>query len=513
MTHASHPSATLPLLRIADLRIAEQQAQQLLPAGELMHRAGQAAAIVVRQKIPSRASHVWVLAGPGNNGGDGFVLATVLRTAGYKVTLSLCQSATDTARPSDALAAQQAWYAAGGITQNDFSWDTRAEMPDLIVDALFGIGLSRSISGQAADWIATANACPCQKLALDIPSGLSADTGQIIGGPAAPVFQADHTTTFIAGKPGLYTATGVEVSGCVSIHDLGVILHTPSGQLNQPGLFSAQLPRRMRNTHKGLFGNLVVIGGQNGMTGALMLAGHMGLLAGAGRVFAMPLDPHTQSNPVLPELMFRPCDVSSHNSLAALRPSCLVIGPGMGTGPEALQVLQHGLSSNTPLVLDADALNLLAEDAASQQRVLHRTASTLLTPHPLEAARLLQTDIQQIQSDRVSAALALAQRYRASVVLKGAGSVLANFEGAWCINPSGNALLSLPGSGDVLSGLIGSLIAQGMPTENALYAGVWLHGSAADALLQGFPGQLGLTASELAHQIREQINRLIASSN
>lgn len=495
---------SIPLLRASALRAAEEQAQHLLPAGELMRRAGQAAASVVHQMLPSRVSRVWVLAGPGNNGGDGFVLATLLLKAGYSVSLSVLTGASAApapqSQPTDAHAAQQAWQAAGGTTLSEFSLET-STTPDLIVDALFGIGLARPISGQAAQWIDAANASRCQKLALDIPSGLSADTGQIVGGGAAPVFRADRTATFIAGKPGLYTADGVDVSGLISTHDLGVILNATNGQLNQPAIFSSNLPRRTRNTHKGLFGNLAVVGGQTGMTGALTLAAYTGLLVGAGRVFALPLDSQYHSAPTIPELMFRPT-----NALEETHPNCVVIGPGMGTDTDTLQVLLHSLTISAPLLLDADALNLLAIDAACQQRVQRRTAPTLLTPHPLEAARLLQTDVQQIQNDRVSAALALAKRYRAYVVLKGAGSVLANFEDEWCINPNGNALLSTPGSGDVLSGLIGSLIAQGMPAWHALCAAVWLHGTAAESLRQKFPGQIGLTASELAQQIRYELN-------
>ncbi len=491
----------IPLLTAQALRTAETQAQALLPPGALMQRAGQAAARVVRQLLPSRASRVWVLAGPGNNGGDGFEMATLLLQAGYHVNVSLCGHLET--RPDDANAAQQRWQAAGGSTRSTFDLDP-AQPPDLIVDALFGIGLSRAITGQAAEWIRLANATSCKKLALDIPSGLSADTGRVIGDGAAqdtPVFHADQTATFIAGKPGLYTADGVDYAGQVSVHDLGVLLNDTPGHLNHPALFTAHLPQRRRNTHKGLFGNLALVGGQRGMTGAVTLAAHAGLLAGAGRVFVLPLDNGYAHSDVLPELMFRPPE-----NLLGTQPDCIVSGPGMGTERASLDTLLNHLGVSVPLLLDADALNLLATEAACQNRLRRRTAATLLTPHPLEAARLLRTDVAQIQADRVAAALALAQDYRALVVLKGAGSVLADPHGTWCINPTGNPILSIPGAGDVLSGLVGGLIAQGMPPWNALLAGVWLHGQAADTLTDALPRHTGLTASELAHEIRHQLN-------
>jgi len=489
------------LLTAQALRAAEQQAQALLPPGVLMQRAGQAAARVVRQMQPSRASRVWVLAGPGNNGGDGFIMATLLLQAGYHVSLSLCGNVE--ARPEDANAAQQRWQAAGGTTRSTFDLDP-TQPPDLIVDALFGIGLSRAITGQAAEWIRLANAISCKKLALDIPSGLSADTGRVMRDATtqdAPVFHADQTATFIAGKPGLHTAEGVDYAGEVSVHDLGVLLNDTPGHLNHPAQFAAHLPQRTHNTHKGLFGNLAVVGGQRGMTGAITLAAHTALLAGAGRVFVLPLDSGYARSAAHPELMFRPPE-----SLLDTQPDCVVTGPGMGTERPSLDTLLNHLGVAVPLLLDADALNLLATETACQNRLRRRTAATLLTPHPLEAARLLRTDVAQIQADRVAAALALAQDYRALVVLKGAGSVLADPHGAWSINPTGNPLLSIPGAGDVLSGLIGSLIAQGMPPWQALLAGVWLHGRSADTLANAFPRHTGLTASELAPAIRRQLN-------
>ncbi|TAK92100.1 MAG: NAD(P)H-hydrate dehydratase [Burkholderiaceae bacterium] len=493
-------SESIPLLTAQALRAAEEQAQALLPPGGLMQRAGLAASHVVRQMLPSRASRVHVLAGPGNNGGDGFETATVLLQAGYHVNVSFF--GTTETLPDDAKVAQQRWQAAGGQTLGTFDFDP-ARAPDLIVDALFGIGLSRAISGQAAEWLRQANALDCKKLALDIPSGLSADTGQIIGGADAPVFRARRTATFIAGKPGLYTADGVDCAGQVSIHDLGVLLHDTLGQLNHPALFAAHLPQRQRNTHKGLFGNLAIVGGQTGMTGAITLAAQAGLLAGAGRVFVLPLDHLYTRNTALPELMFR-----APEALQETHPDAVISGPGMGNGQMALNTLLHHLSIAAPLLLDADALNLLASESACQGRVLRRSATTLLTPHPLEAARLLHTDVAQVQADRISAALALARDYRALVVLKGAGSVLADPQGHWCINPTGNALLSIPGAGDVLSGVIGSLIAQGMPPWNALLAAVWLHGAAAEQMSVDLPRHTGATASTLASAIRDQLNCL-----
>lgn len=507
-----------PLFLTTQLRSIEQAAQKNLPAGTLMQRAGAAAASLVKQILPSRSSLVWILAGPGNNGGDGFVLAQLLKQHGYHVQLFFCDE--EKKQPADAAAAKQIWVQQGGTLLAELPASS-SPLPDLIVDALFGIGLTRAISGKAAAWITHANHLNCKKLALDIPSGLNADTGQIAGqttgqitDPLADtkqnhiVFRAHYTATFIAGKPGLYTVDGVDYAGEVFVYPLDLNFTPPqgAGQLNTQPQFTQLLPRLAHpssNTHKGSFGKLAIIGGQCGMIGAALLAGQAGLLTGAGRVYLHLLDRSVTTLPSHPELML-PSIENIHHTAA----DCLVMGPGMGTSEDAHQILLQNLRDPAPLVLDADALNLIADEPAAQQRIQHRQHPTVMTPHPLEAARLLETTLSEVQSNRIHSACTLAKKFNALIVLKGAGSVLAEPNGNWLINPFANPLLSAPGSGDVLSGIIGSLIAQHLPAWPALCAAVWLHGQAGEQLTQHFPRKIGVTASEIAYACRAVLNQI-----
>jgi hydroxyethylthiazole kinase-like uncharacterized protein yjeF len=349
-------------------------------------------------------------------------------------------------------------------------------------------------------------------LALDIPSGLDSDTGTLVGdGPAA---RATHTVTFIAAKPGLYTGAGRDHAGAVTIAPIGVDVDDSSAaRLNAPALFAPWMPARDFSTHKGTFGTLAVIGGDTGMCGAPILASRAALLTGAGKVHvafigsgAPPYDaPH-------PELMLDAADRLALDAMDALS-----IGCGMGASQHARDVLDRALQCGLPTLLDADALNLLARDDALAARVAghgtpqgDRVAGTpcVLTPHPLEAARLLGSDTQTVQRDRLAAARALAARFAAVVVLKGSGTVIASPDGRLAINPTGNAGLATGGTGDVLGGIIGAQLAQRLPPYEAAAAGVYLHGLAADALTAQGDGPAGLSASELAPMVRTLMNRL-----
>lgn len=273
------------------------------------------------------------------------------------------------------------------------------------------------------------------------------------------------------------------------------------------GGLCAQLPavlaRRTRNVNKGTFGTLGVLGGAEGMAGALLLAGRAAMRAGAGKVwlgFAMAEPPMVDM--AMPELMLR-------HAAAVLdaEPDALVAGPGLGTGDAAHSLLARAITSPVPVALDADALNLVARDASLLAAVRARTAPTLATPHPGEAARLLGSDVAAVQGDRMRAARELAARLRAHVVLKGAGSVLAHPDGTWDINASGGPALATAGSGDVLAGFLGAFLAQGIAAKDALRLAVCLHGAAADLLVARGVGPLGVTASELPDAARELVNR------
>jgi hydroxyethylthiazole kinase-like uncharacterized protein yjeF len=483
-----------PVGRVAELRAIERAA-----SGEpLMERAGLAAAATARDLLGGSCPRVLMLAGPGNNGGDAFVVARCLKQSFFDVVVAFHGDAAKLS--ADAAAAHRAWLECGGTLSS--------QLPDLrglglIVDGLFGIGLARPIEGVPAHWIDEANRSGTRILALDIPSGLNADTGVAY----RPTIRAYATATFIALKPGLLTADGPDHCGTIRLHTLGLdaSADTHGRRLEWPTL-SRALPEPLRraraNVHKGSFGTPGIIGGADGMVGAGILAGRAALYLGAGKVWVGLV---TERRPAIdwlqPELMLK-----SARDVLASHPDALVVGPGIGSGDTARELLASALGQRVSLVLDADALNLIAAEEKLARALAARDAPTALTPHPAEAARLLATTTAAIQEDRLAAALALAERFRAAVVLKGAGSVLAFGDGTWAINASGNAGLASGGTGDVLSGMLGALLAQGVVMDEALRIAVCLHGAAADALVAEGDGPAGLTASELAPKARELLN-------
>jgi hydroxyethylthiazole kinase-like uncharacterized protein yjeF len=483
---------SLPICTTASIRALEEQATD----APLMELAGAAAAGQARLLAPRMTDPVIVFAGPGNNGGDAFVVARHLREWGYPVTVVFC--AEPQGLPAAARNAHDRWRAAGGATQS--SPPALSEC-GLVVDGLFGIGLRRALTGTYAEWIAAINRADGPVLALDIPSGLDADTGTCGG----PVVQATHTATFIALKPGLLTADGVDAAGKVTLHDLGVDAQTNAGSCGKfvTWLLARQwLHGRRRNSHKGSFGTLGIVGGAAGMTGAPLLAGRAALFAGAGKVqLGFLADAAPPIDFGQPELMLRAAD-----QVLRAESTALVVGPGLGQSRQAADHLGRALSKSVPLVLDADALNLVALEAGLAHRLRSRDRPTLLTPHPAEAARLLQTSTAIVQADRVAAAKSVAERFNAAVALKGAGTVCVFPDGEWAINGSGNPGLASAGSGDVLAGIVGALLAQGYDAKRALLLGVCVHGAAADSLVATGVGPIGLSASELAPAVRRLLN-------
>ena len=503
----------VPLFTVAGLRGFETHAQATLPDHTLMARAGAAAAHLLRVRLahapsPLAGRPVWIVAGPGNNGGDALVAATELQRAG--VAVEVCMPVD--VKPADARWAL-AGARAGGVaisaappaSFDGYGW---------LVDGMFGIGLARGLDGvfaTLAQRLSARSRSDGHVLALDVPSGLDSDTGTIVGD--GPAVRATHTITFIAAKPGLYTGAGRDHAGAVTIAPIGIDAEDPgAARLNAPALFGSWLPARDFSTHKGTFGTLAVIGGDTGMCGAPVLAARAALMAGAGKVHvafvgsgAPPYDPPH------PELMLNAADRIALDAMDALS-----IGCGMGGSSHARDVLERALQHGVPTLLDADALNLVARDEALAARVAgHGTSQTaprgtpcVLTPHPLEAARLAGADTHAVQHDRPAAARALAARFAAVVVLKGSGTVIASPDGRLAINPTGNAALATGGTGDVLGGLIGALLAQRLPPYEAALAGVYLHGLAADTLSAQGDGPAGLTASELAPMVRRLMNRL-----
>jgi ADP-dependent NAD(P)H-hydrate dehydratase / NAD(P)H-hydrate epimerase len=357
----------------------------------------------------------------------------------------------------------------------------------------------------AKAWIERANASGVPVLALDIPSGLDAASGVA----QSTTVRAERTATFIALKPGLLTADGPDYCGCISVHDLeltaAVAAAAQGRRLDWSSLrlaIPARVRRTQRNVNKGSFGSLAIVGGGAGMVGAAVLAGRAALHLGAGKVWVgMAGDNIPAVDWVQPELMLqRASDVVTKQADA------LVIGPGLGTGDVAHRLVADALSIAAPLLLDADALNLLALDQGLFTLAAKRAAATIVTPHPGEAARLMQTTTVAIQADRLGAARDLAARLHACVVLKGAGTVIARPDGRFAINASGGPALASGGTGDVLSGMLGALLAQGIDACEAAELAVCLHGAAADALVVEGNGPAGLTASELGLAARRLLN-------
>jgi hydroxyethylthiazole kinase-like uncharacterized protein yjeF len=481
------------LFDAAATRVLEAQAAGALPRHELMRRAGAALARLARAVAP-HARRAWIAAGPGNNGGDGLVLASALHAAGVEVHVTLVGHDAQGAKapPADAAWALAQAHAAGVRIGAGLPAPEVLAGLDLAVDALLGVGQRRAPTGALQDAVRALNGCGAPVLAVDAPTGLATDTGAQLGDTCV---RATHTLTFLTPKPGLFTGAGRAHAGEIWFDALGCTDPAPTGartQLAGIGQALALLPARGHLAHKGSFGDVHVAGGAAGMVGAALLAGRAAAVAGAGRVLVhahssdaggvLPVDVRH------PELMLRP--------VAELEPALrenarATVVAGCGGGTDIAQALPALLAGACRLVLDADALNAIARDDALREQLRHRAARglpTVLTPHPLEAARLLGTTAAEVQADRLAAARRLAAETGAVVVLKGSGTVTAAPAGHATINPSGDARLASAGTGDVLAGWLGGLWAAqphdgGPPLELAravAVAGVLLHGRGAE---------------------------------
>ncbi len=500
-----------PLYSVAEIRQIEQAAFATLGSYTLMQLAGIAAAEYAERLLADneRSAAILVLVGPGNNGGDALETASQLSRSGRDISIHFCCDPTHL--PTDA---QQALSRAYGSPAHFITEVLLAHKNwALIIDGLFGIGLTRPITGEISRLIEHVNTLQCRVLALDVPSGLNADTGAIVGSnlkkpdEKAIAIRATHTITFIGNKAGLHTCDGRDYAGEVLVSDLGLdkeLFPLSCMHLSAIELFANALHSRRQNSHKGSYGDVSVLGGAHGMEGAAVLAARAAANAGAGRVFIACVAESINYDSAQPELMYRRALDLDFNS------TTIVAGPGLGTSSEAHDFLVKALATHKPLVLDADALNLIAVEAGLQQKLFARKAATLITPHPLEAARLLGITAAEIQADRLAAARALAKKYNAVTILKGSGSVIADPNGTTVISTSGNPALATAGTGDVLSGLCGALLAQNWPVWEAALAAVWLHGTAADNLVANGVGPIGLTASELIPEIRAALNQLVS---
>ncbi|MCI4440655.1 NAD(P)H-hydrate dehydratase [Tibeticola sp.] len=495
------PSRPLPLHAVSATRAIEAAAAAILPPHTLMQRAGLAVARLARALAP-HARTIWIACGPGNNGGDGLEAAAQLQGLGSSVVLTWLGD-PDRASPDTRASLARAQAASVGFAPAPPDGLTPR---DLCIDALLGIGAQRAPQDRMAEWIAAMNASAAPTLAVDVPTGLSADTGStLISGaqsdhlaPGSSVIHAKFTLSLLTLKPGLFTALGRDAAGTVWWDDLD--MPPPAESAVAELRATPPRPARPQASHKGHWGDIAVIGGEGlarrgmGMTGAAQLAATAALHAGAGRVMLCLLDEGALSAlPEQPELMLRRFEAID------LQRSTVVCGCGGGEAVRA--VLPEVLEHSARLVLDADALNRIAADAELRTRLQRRQQShraTVLTPHPLEAARLLGTDAHSVQADRIAAARALVAAFGCTVILKGSGSIIAAPDRTPVINTTGNARLATGGTGDVLAGLCGARLAVVPDPFEAAVTAVQEHGAAADH----FPPAQALTALRLAQALQ-----------
>ena len=501
------PVHTAAVVRAAD---ATAQRQCALPGRRLMQAAAAAALEEARRRWP-RAQSFAVICGPGNNGGDGYDFATLARAAGYSVAVHAA-AAIENLR-GDAWVACTDWMAAGGAVERGAGFDLAGA--DIVVDALFGTGLGRPLVGVWAAAVDAINGAGKPVLALDVPSGMDADTGAMLG----CAVRATHTATFVGWKPGLFLAPGL--AGSLSLHRLGIPASAFAADAvpllrEVPDAALADLPRRARDSHKGRHGHVLVVGGDHGMPGAVRLAAEAALRSGAGRVTVATRAEHAPLLPLAcPELMAVGCEHPAELEARLATADVVVCGPGLGRGAWGrgmLEALLAGVGSR-PLVLDADALRQLVELSPRELPPV-----SILTPHPGEAAALLACDTAAVQADRRRSVLAVARRWRAAVVLKGAATLVAGPEvEVPYVCAHGNPGMGTAGMGDVLAGICGGLAAQERCDPAWGYArgperwvplaalAVVAHATAGDAAaLAG--GERGLMASDLLPFLRAAVN-------
>ncbi|WHZ20745.1 MAG: NAD(P)H-hydrate epimerase/ ADP-dependent (S)-NAD(P)H-hydrate dehydratase [Rhodanobacteraceae bacterium] len=488
-----NPDPQLALYTTAQVRALDQAAIAAgIPGIELMERAARAAFDALRRRWP-QARTLCVLCGPGNNGGDGFLMAALARAAGIQANVV----ATSEHSVGDAALARERCLREGGRVLQ-----VASDLPDadVYVDALFGSGLNRAPSGDAAALIAAVNAQPKPVLALDVPSGLDSDTGVAF----APCVRATATVCFVGWKRGLFTAQGPDQCGERTLATLDIPERIYAQADPDAVLLTPQaLPPRHRDSHKGRYGHVLAIGGDLGAGGAVRMCGEAAARVGAGLVSIATREANVGAIlSARPELMPQGVHVPRNLEPLLARASVLAVGPGLGQDDWGRGLWQVALDAAKPTVLDADGLNLLA----AAPRALPEAC--VLTPHPGEAAHLLGTTTAGVQADRFAAARALAQQHRAVVALKGAGSLIADPEGRIAVCPWGNPGMASGGMGDVLTGVIAGLLAQGLSPWNAACLGVGLHARAGD--LAARAGERGLLASDLFAYLRALVNGRVA---
>ena len=473
-------------------RIVIQENQ--IPGLTLMERAGLAAFNVLKECWPE-ARQIAVVCGAGNNAGDGYILAKCAMEQGLSVKLyALTQPQ---ALKGDAGSAAKAFLKHKGGLQDSIA--DVFEDADVIVDAILGTGLDREVTGDFREAIEAINASGKAVLALDIPSGLNANTGSIMGNAV----RARHTVTFIGLKQGMFTGQGGAC--CGTLHFSGLDVPETIYQQVKPAArridyasLKSFLPKRKRTAHKGHFGHVLIVGGDYGFAGAACMAGEAAARTGAGLVSLATRKEHAVSIPMArPELMAKGVEAAQDLHALLERTTVVAIGPGLGQSDWAIALLAKILETDFPLVIDADGLNLLAREPASRD-------NWVLTPHPGEAARLLGCDTKTIETDRFAAITALQEKYHGVMVLKGNGTLIADPHGHIFVCNAGNPGMASGGMGDILTGIIAGLIAQGLKPEDAACLGVCLHGNAGDRAAER--GERGMLATDLFPFLRQLVN-------
>lgn len=492
-----------PLYTAEQTRVLDRTAIDVfgIPGIRLMQRAGHAIFAEILERYPSARS-LSVLCGAGNNGGDGFVIAKLAIQKGFSVQL-ICVGGNDFSSrlQNEAL---EAWQQLLEVCAEFEMLDAATELQgEIIVDALLGTGLAGDVRGLFASAIQKINDAKLPVIAVDIPSGICADTGKVLG----CAVKADVTLSFIGLKRGLFTSDAVNFRGLQLFDDLKIpdevydripvtVFRTTDEDLLE------SLPSRSRGAHKGHFGHLLVIGGNSGMGGAALLAAEAAMRSGAGLVSLATRSEHvTASLCRCPEVMVHAVDSGGQLSPLLNKADVIVIGPGLGQNAWSDQMLQAALSAEKPVVLDADAINLLAE----RGKVGNLNVEHVLTPHPGEASRILDVPIAEIERDRFGSVERLQRASGGSVVLKGAGS-LVNAGDVSYLCDAGNPGMAVGGMGDVLSGICGAFMAQGLSSEVAAQLAVFVHAKAADSIVNQ-QGEIGLIASDLFQMIPRVINR------
>ena len=475
---------------------------------ELMRRAGQAAFDCVQQRWPDH-SPLEVFCGGGNNGGDGYVVAALAAEAGLPVRVWALAS-PESLSGDAALAAQ--WARGAGVAILPWQGE-RPEPSSVVVDAMLGIGLQGEVREHYAAAILAVNSSAVPVLAIDIPSGLCSDSGRILG----IAIKADETLSFIGLKRGLFTLDALECVGVLHFASLAIPraiysqlreeqLGGAVGHLSVGAMLAAWGPRP-RNAHKGVAGHVLVVGGDYGMAGAALLAASAAARSGAGLVSCATRPEHVAALlAARPELMAHGVNTAQDLQSLLVRATVVVIGPGLGQQAWGREMLAAALAANKPMLFDADALNIIASEP---QLLLSHRGPRILTPHPGEAARLMACSTAALQADRFAAATVMADRFTASVLLKGSGTVIAADSRLYLCS-GGNPGMASGGMGDVLSGVIGAFVAQGLSPERAVSLGACVHAEAADIAARA--GERGMLASDVIEQLRSVINGYAALS-